>query len=179
MRRPSATARIVQHAVLIAACALAVLPILWGLSTSLKEDIKVFSYPPAWIPDPITFEHYRTVLFDSNLPHYFFNSAVVALATIVVTVTVAAHAAYAAARLKYRGKGPLLFIVLATSMIPGISILTPLYLISVKVGLHDTYVALILVYSAWQIPTAIWLIRGFIEGTVSYTHLTLPTIYSV
>ena len=164
MRRRRYAFRIVQHVVLIAASVLAMVPIFWGLVTSLKEDAKVFSYPPEWIPNPITFEHYHTVLFDSNLPRFFFNSAFVALVTIVVTVAVAAHAAYAAARLKYRGKAPLLFIVLATSMIPGISILTPLYLIAVKTGLHDTYVALILVYSAWQIPTAIWLLRGFIES---------------
>jgi len=151
------------HAFLIAACLIAVAPIFWGLVTSLKENSKILSYPPQWIPNPMTLENYNLVLFASSFPRFFFNSAVVAILTILMTLAIAAHAAYAAARLKYRGKNVLLFLVLATSMIPGISVLAPLYLIAVTVGLHNTYLVLVLVYCAWQVPIVIWLLRGFIE----------------
>jgi multiple sugar transport system permease protein len=154
---------VASHAFLIGACVIAVVPIFWGVVTSLKENEEIFSFPTQWLPDPVTIEHYKLVLFGSNFPRFFTNSAVVSILTILVTLAIAAHAAYAAARLKYRGKNVLLFLILATSMIPGISVLAPLYQMTVAVGLHDTYFALVLVYSAWQVPTVIWLLRGFIE----------------
>ena len=155
---------VARHIALVVASAIALVPLVWGLVTSLKDDDKVFAFPPEWIPDPITLIHYKDVLVGSSLSHFFLNSAIVTALTIVITLVVAMHMAYAAARIEFRGKNVLLFVLLASSMIPGISILTPLYLLSVKTGLYDTHIGLVLVYSAWQVPTAVWLLRGFIAN---------------
>jgi multiple sugar transport system permease protein len=155
---------IARHFALLVACAVALVPLIWGVVTSLKEDDKVFAYPPEWIPSPVTFAHYKDVLLGSSLPHFFINSTIVTTLTILITLVLAMHMAYAAARINFRGKNALLFVLLASSMVPGIAILTPLYLLSVKTGLYDTHAGLVLVYSAWQVPTVVWLLRGFIAN---------------
>ncbi len=141
----------------------ALLPILWGISTALKESGTAESFPPRWVPRPMTLQNFRQVLFGSNLTRYLWNSTVVAAATILATLGVAVHAGYAAARFAFAGKNHLLFLILATAMIPGICILVPVYLLVTLVNLHNTYVALIIVYTAWQVPTAVWIMRGFFE----------------
>ncbi|MCL4370343.1 MAG: carbohydrate ABC transporter permease [Chloroflexi bacterium] len=142
----------------------AVFPILWSIITSLKDQGSIVSYPPKWIPNPVVLDNFQLVIYGSNMPRYFLNSLVVALATIVVTLVVASHGGYSAARFNFPFKNVLLFIILATVMIPGIAVLVPLYMIAAKMGLNDTYWVLIIIYSAWQIPTVLWLMRGFFES---------------
>src|SRR5690606_21008673 len=57
-----------------------------------------------------------------------------------------------------------LFLILMTSMIPGIAILVPLYFLAVRTGLYDTYAGMIIVYTAWQVPTVLWMLRGFLQS---------------
>jgi multiple sugar transport system permease protein len=155
---------IVTYGILTLTCLFSVLPILWALSTSLKAPADIVSYPPNWIPSSVSLEHYAQVLGGSHMPRYFANSLLVGLATIVLTLVVASHGGYAAARYEFPAKNVMLFLVLATVMIPGIAVLVPLYMIMSQVGLHDTYWSLILIYSAWQVPTVLWLMRGFFES---------------
>lgn len=143
---------------------MAITPVLWGLSTSLKEKGDVVSYPPRWIPNPITFRNFSIVLKETTMPRYFFNSLVVSFITVVITLLIAAHAGYALARFGFPRKELLAFGILATSMIPGISILVPLYYLAAKAKVYDTYGILILVFTAWQMPTVMWLLKGFFEG---------------
>lgn len=155
--------RVATYGVLSVASLFAILPILWAVLTSIKEEGSILLFPPQWIPDPVTFENYSLVIRGSNMPRYFLNSLLVTLATILVSLIVSSHGGYAAARFSFRGKNSLLFLILLTVMIPGIAVLVPLYLLATRVGLHDTYWVLILVYSAWQVPMVLWLMRGFFE----------------
>jgi ABC-type glycerol-3-phosphate transport system permease component len=91
------------------------------------------------------------------------NSTIVATLTIAATLAVAVHAGYAAARFHFAGKNQLLFLILATAMIPGICILVPVYLLMTQFNLHNTYGSLVIVYTAWQVPTAVWIMRGFFD----------------
>ena len=92
------------------------------------------------------------------------NSAIVSVSAILLTLAVSVHAGYAAARWRFRAKQPLLFFILSMGMIPGICILVPIYLLVSRLGLYDSYVGLVLIYAAWQIPTAVWVMRGFLEA---------------
>ena len=163
MKRPRGLAAVGTGIVLLLAMAFALLPILWGVLTALKPGGTAATVPPRWLPEPVTLQNFHEVLVGSNLKRYLWNSAVVAAGTILATLAVAAHAGYAAARFDFRGKRQILFLILATAMIPGICILVPVYLLVVKAHLHDTYAALVLVYTAWQVPTAVWIMRGFFE----------------
>ncbi len=145
------------------ALAFALVPLLWGLSTSLKDPAVAEAFPPTWWPDAPTFDNYLHVLRSSNFPRYLFNSVVLALATIVCTLIVAIPAGYAAARWAFPAKRSILLFILSMGMIPGVCVMVPLYLLTTFLGLFDTYTGLILVYTAWQIPTAIWILRGFFQ----------------
>lgn len=149
---------------LLLASAFALGPIYWAVNTSLKPESRIVSYPPDWWPDPVTVTHYVNMLTQSTMPRHYLNSILLAASTIVLVLVVGAHAGYAAARFEFRGKNAVLFLLLATVMVPGIVTLIPLYMIAVQLGLHDTFIALILVFSAWQTPTVVWLMRAFFES---------------
>jgi len=167
MNRPTGLDRILTWTVIAFALVFAVVPILWGVSTAFKVSSAAETFPPQWWPDPITFENFRTVLFGSNMGRYLVNSAAVGIVTIITTLVVAVHGGYAAARFRFRGRKHILFMILSTSMIPGVCILVPIYLLVSFAGLHNTYVSLVVIYTAWQVPTSIWIMRGFFE--------TIPT----
>ena len=152
------------YLILIVFSIFALAPIYWVFNTSLKNEVSIVKYPPQWMPHPLTLDNYRNVLLDSPMPRYYFNSILLALITVVLVLLIGIHASYAASRYDFKGKGILLFILLTTIMIPGIVTLIPLYLMTVKMGIHDTYFALTLVYASWQVPTAVWLLRAFFDS---------------
>ena len=160
--------RSLQHRMLLcfvaaAACIVAVGPVIWGVLTALKPAAQIATFPPQWLPSPITFEHFVQVWTESSFPTYFFNSIMVTAAAVLTSLFLSVHAAYGLARFQFRGKGALLLAILATSMIPGIAILVPLYNISVKTELYNSYAGLIIVYTAWNVPLLVWLLKGYFE----------------
>lgn len=151
------------YAALSLGCVVAVAPMLWGLLSSFKLEANMGIYPPQWFPKPITLEHYRVVLTATVISRFFLNSIILSIGAILLSLVVASPAAYAAARLRFRFKNTILLTILATCMIPGIAILIPIYLLAIQAKLLNSYLFMILVYSAWMIPQAIWFIKGFIE----------------
>ncbi|HEY0420420.1 MAG TPA: carbohydrate ABC transporter permease [Acetobacteraceae bacterium] len=151
------------YAALLLACGFVLLPILWALSTSLKlpQEIHAGAH---WWPESLTLRNYLGGALGPKFLRYIGNSLLVAAATLVVSVALAVHAAYAVARRRFFGKDVLLFLIWATIMIPGVSVVVPLYMLSVDVGLYDTYAVLVIVYAAWLIPTLIWLLRSFVAA---------------
>jgi multiple sugar transport system permease protein len=156
--------RVLTYSVLLVMTAASLFPILWAVLTSLKPQGDLVSYPPKWIPTHVSFSHYSEVFLNSNMARYFGNSLLVSLLTILLTLCIGAHGGYAASRGRFRGKNLLLFVILATIMIPGISILVPLYMLAARLHLLDTYLVLILIYTAWQVPTVLWFMRGFFDA---------------
>ena len=151
--------RLVQGAFLALALAFALAPLLWGLSTSFKTPAEINALPPSWIPHQPTLDNYREGVFSERFLHHLLNTVMVVAASLLLSLGLSAHAAYAVARFAFRGKSLLLVLMWATIMIPGVAIIVPLYLVAIWVGLYDT-----LVYSAWLIPTLVWLLRGFVAG---------------
>ncbi len=139
-------------------------PLFWTLTTSLKPTEDIASFPPRVLPERITAEHYVDVATGSEMPEYFLNSIIVTGATIGLTLVLAAPAGYAAARYRFRGKNVLLFVLLSTVMIPGTVILVPLYVLASRLALLDTYLILVLVYTAWRVPMVLWIMKSFFEG---------------
>lgn len=156
-------ARVGLFTATMAACAFALLPLLWALATSLKPAAEVVSSPPTWIPKTPTFDNYGSVI-QSNFPSFLLNSLVVSLLTIVLSLVVAAHAGYAFSRFTFRFKMPLLYAILASMMIARVSNIVPLYIVGAQTGLLDTKLILVLVYSGWQLPIAVWLLVDFFKN---------------
>jgi ABC-type glycerol-3-phosphate transport system permease component len=158
---------VLVYMLLILCCLYVLVPMLWAVSTALKDPVAVYNMPPKLIPNPVYFENFITKFFLSKFLRYIFNSFFIAVGTILLSEFVAFLAAYSASRYDFRGKEVILFLLWATIMIPGISVIVPIYIIATKVGLFDTYGLLVMVYAAWLIPTMTWLFKGFIDNIPS------------
>lgn len=136
---------------------------LWALSTSLKVPDDILAYPPSLIPNPATFESYTRVL-DGQFLRWFLNSLIVAVGTVVVVLGVSIPAAYGATRFQFRGQTALLFVILAGMAVGQVATVVPFYFLASRLGLIDTYIVLILVYSVWMTPLSVWLLRGYFKS---------------
>ncbi len=155
--------RAARYAALVVICIVMLLPLGWTLSTSLKPNGEILSFPPQWFPAAPTLDHYVAVL-KSNMPVYFFNSVIVTAGTLAVTLVLGLHVAYALTRYQFRLKRVFLFLLLLAMMMPGVANLIPVYLLASRLDILDSYLILILVYSAWLLPTVVWILAEFFRS---------------
>lgn len=131
---------ILIHTVLIVVCILSLVPFLWLLSTALKgRSENIFAYPPIFIPRDFTFDNFIQVLKLVPIVKYVINSFIVAFSTVVLNVILSALAAYPLARMDFKGKKIAFFAILATIMVPFQTIMLPVYIITLKLHLIDSY----------------------------------------
>jgi multiple sugar transport system permease protein len=135
-------------------------PVLWILSTSLKSPELVDDRPPAVLPDLDT-GSYRVALEGRGFLRSMGNSLLVAGSTTVLTVLMAALAAYPLSRMGGAWRGPVLGLVLAASMFPQVSIAGTVYRMLSALGLLNTHPGLILPYTGLMLPLAVWMLTGF------------------
>lgn len=155
---------LLAHLAALLACAFALLPVLWGLSTSFKPPGEVHAWPPTWLPAAPTFANWADAVLDPRFLRYVANTLVVVALSMIGSIALALLAAWATVRFRFRGRETLLLLMWSTIMVPGIAIVVPLYAVAVDVGLYDTLWAPALVFSAWLVPTLVWLLRGFIAA---------------
>lgn len=135
-------------------------PFYWAIVSSLTPEAELFEAPSLW-PAELVLEHYRALFDERNFWVPIRNSLVVAGSTTLFCVAVGSLCAYALARLHFRGKALLLGFILAVTMFPQISIVSPLYLLLRELGLINTYPGLILPYMTFAMPLTVWLLVGF------------------
>jgi ABC-type glycerol-3-phosphate transport system permease component len=151
-----------ETALMAVAILCAVIPFVWAFLTSVKLQHQIYAFPPQVIPNPFTLFNYASE-FQGGLAQGLFNSFLVSICSVALTVGAAALAAYPLARMRFRGSQIVLFIIIAPMMIPGLVNLVPIYLILSVLGLLDTYLGLILVYWVGSLPVAVWILRGFFQ----------------
>jgi ABC-type glycerol-3-phosphate transport system permease component len=134
-------------------------PYTWMVLTGIRRPVDTVAMPPRLFFTP-TLEGFRQIFRGVHIQSYLTNSIVVAIAATLAVMVVAAPAAYAMTHLRVRGSG-FLATILVARMVPGISILIPIYLAASQLGILDTYGVLIVMYTAFNLPFAIWLLRGF------------------
>ncbi|MGG1397230.1 carbohydrate ABC transporter permease [Bacillus salipaludis] len=137
-------------------------PFLWMLISSVKPPSELFG-DKAFTPYTThpTLENYISVFAKHPFLHYLWNSTVVATVTTVYTIVVASFAAYAIARLQFKGKTVILGIVLSVSMFPQIATISPIYIFLKNVGLTNSYLGLIIPYTTFTLPLSIWILVTF------------------
>lgn len=138
----------------------AALPLYWAIVASFTPEARLFA-EPAFLPREVVFDHYRALFSERSFWVPIRNSLVVAGSTTIVCVVVGALAAYALARMRFPGKAPVLAAILAVSMFPQISIVSPLYLLLRELRLINTYPGLILPYLTFAMPLTVWLLVGY------------------
>lgn len=153
--------------VVVLTCFLAllfILPYVYLILTSLKPSAEAVSSPPAFWPSQFSIENYQKMFDYLPMGTYFLNSLITAGASTLLSVFLGALAAYGLSRFSsVTGRFFLLF-TLVIRMVPMISIAIPMYMIVKDIGLIDTQLALILVYTAINVPFAIWLMIGFFDS---------------
>lgn len=122
-----------------------VLPFAWMVISSLKHELDIFEIPVSWIPRPATLANYVVVWWGSHpLGHYFINSLIVAVARVLGDLATASLAAYAFARLRFKGRDWIFFFYIATLTIPIQILLIPRFILMREIGLYDSLLALII-----------------------------------
>lgn len=137
--------RVAIYAVLILFALLFLVPMFWMVSTSLKPKREWFTASIRWIPNTITTENYSKILNNPSLPvgRWFVNSIVLGLVTTALVLFIDSLAAYAYARMEFRGRKPLFALLLATLFLPGIMFLVPNFLTVYQLGLLNNYAGVI------------------------------------
>ncbi len=164
-------------------------PIYIIASSSVKPTPIMFQKPPALLFSP-TWDHYIALFSDRPFAKFIGNSLIVALGSTAFSLTFGSLAAYAISRIKHRRMGDVAFWILSMRMFPPIAVVVPYYIIFKTVGLLDTPLALIIIYSTVNIPLTTWLMKGFFDEVPtaleeaaavdghgllsSFWHVTLP-----
>ena len=136
-------------------------PLYWLFGMSLKTAEEIFAYPPVWWPSAVRFENYL-VLFRDGDAKTIGNSLVIATVSTVLAMFFGTLCAYSIARFRTGGDNFAMW-VLSNRMLPPIVIVFPVFLLYVKLGLVDTYLGLIILYTAFNLPYVIWMMRGYIQ----------------
>ncbi len=170
-RRPArALGRVITLAVILL---WSLFPIYWALNTSLTTLSAADSTPARYVPSPLVGTSYKSVFgiggasqdgISSQLGRSLLNSAVESGGAMILTVVIAVFAAYAFARLQFRFKRTIFVSVLATLLLPAYATLIPLYRIMASLGLVNTYIAVILVYTSGFLPLAIWILYNYFNS---------------
>ena len=139
-------------------------PALWILLTSLKTEAELVAKPISYWPHNPTLQNYVQAFTDQPLLRYLGNSALVAVGSTVVSLGVAALAAYAIARLNLRRRQLILTCIVASSMFPLVTLLVPIFETLRTLGLLNTYTALIIPYTVLNLPVCTLVLVSFFQS---------------
>jgi multiple sugar transport system permease protein/arabinogalactan oligomer/maltooligosaccharide transport system permease protein len=151
------------YAVLFVYFSFLLVPILFlFMSTFVSSDLLFSSrvFPTA---SQLTLDHWISVLTRGEFQRYAINSTVVATSTTALTLVLGTLAGYALSHFDFPGRGPLLLSYLATQMLPWVLVLIPFFLLMFQLGLVDNFLGIILAHTAFALPFAVWLIKGYFD----------------
>jgi len=137
-------------------------PFFWIVTTSLKGNNDFFAFPPVWIPSDPSLAHYVGLFTRASGLRYFLNSLTISSMSMVAALLVSLPTAYAIARWRFGGSvfGTFLLVL---RMLPAIALIIPVYLMYKTLGLTNSYLGLVILYTVVYIPFAVWLLVGFLR----------------
>ena len=135
-------------------------PIFWEVISSFKMPKDAIADPPLFVFNP-SLQNWRYLISERNALYFLKNSLIVAAASTGLTVVLGSMVGYALARLKFRGRKTLTVDILTFRMLPPIALVLPFFLIMKQLDLLDTYIALVIAYTTFNLPFGIILLKGF------------------
>lgn len=162
------TLRLVLIAVI---AALYAFPVLWVILTAFKERVDIFAQPPKLFFTP-TLDNFARIfsdagsegsIFSSNFVRYFFNSALLSFGSVFTAIVFGTMGAYAASRFPFKNRDFAMFSILSTRMLPAVAVVIPVYLLYRALNLMNTYLGMTLLYTAFNLPFVIWMMRSFFD----------------
>jgi len=164
IRRRHPAVLIGKYAALALYLAFALFPLYWLLKIAVTPDALIYTEGTRLVPSAFSWTNFSAVLFATDFLSYFGNSLVVSLGTAFFTTLIAAGAGYAFSRFVFAGKRIIIAIMLITQMFPLLMIIAPIYKIVADLGLLNSLTSLIVVYTAFNIPFATFLMQSFFDG---------------
>ena len=153
---------VLKYAVLLALTVVALVPFVWMISSSLKTSIDVFSIPMRWIPQEFHFENYLQIWERVPLAIYFKNTAVLAVIVTFMQILTSSFAAYAFAKMNFKGRDLLFMCYIGTIAVPWQVYMVPQFIMMRSIGLYDTIWALVVLQSFTAF--GVFLMRQFYMG---------------
>ena len=157
--------RVIQYLVIAFGLFWSLAPVYWMLATSFKTELEATRIEPTLVPVHPTIENY-VGLGGQSLPFFafFFNSIVSCLVTAAIAVAIATPAAYALSRARFRLRGAVSYAVLVFRMLPLVVMLAPLYLLLLNLHLLDSIAGLVVGFTTFGLPFAVWMMKSFIDA---------------
>lgn len=157
--------RIVKYLAIVLALFWSLAPVYWMLATSFKTELEATRIDPTLVPIHPTLGNY-VGLGGQSLPFFafFLNSVVSCLLTAVIAVVIATPAAYALSRARFRLRGTVSYAILVFRMLPLVVMLAPLYLLLLGAHLLDSVAGLVIGFTTFGLPFAVWMMKSFIDA---------------
>jgi len=149
-------AKIFRYAIMAIVLFISLYPILWVLISSFKEKPGGLGLPEKWV-----FDGYITIFTKLDIQTYFLNSIIITCVSTLLSVTIVAMAAYVVARMNFKGKGLITLMFSTTLFIPAISISFPIYRLLGELGLRDTRIGVIFIYSGLGIAVTYFILQSY------------------
>jgi len=146
------------------AAAVILVPVAWMVSASVRPIREVLTYPPVLVPKTVSGEYMARILHDPTYQRFFANSIVLSLGALVLSLTLGALAGYGFSRFRLPGGQAMLLGILSVLMLPRVTLIVPYFRLAHVVGLYDTLPGLIVANTAFLLPIATWLIKGYLDS---------------
>lgn len=157
------TGKIVTYLSLFLFLAVTLFPIYWMINTSFKNDGEIYNLIPTFIPSKFSFSAYIDLFTETDFVIYLKNSMVVSIIVTLLSVFLSMLAAYAIARLKFRGRAFSSKAIFYAYLIPRTVMYIPLYMLNCELGINDSLLGLILIYPTIVIPYATWMLIAYFK----------------
>ena len=158
------TLTFLKWATLICSLAIMLFPIYWMLNTALKPSSEVFQYPPSFFSSNWSFDAFFRLFETRPIGRYFVNSFIVASGTTLLCLALASLAAYGLTRFSVRIEPLIILSLLFIKMLPEALLVVPFYQLIADARMLNSYISLVLVYSSFGLPFAVWLLIGFFRA---------------
>ena len=159
----TAFSRLGAYAVLVLFAFIALFPILNIVTVSLRPSDQLLQRSLALIPEGASLDNYRVLLTETGFLKWLGNSLLVSLVVTITGVTLASTAGYALSRFRFKGRKGALSGILVTQMFPATMLLLPLYIVLVRLGLINSYIGIVVIYTATALPFCVWQMKGYYD----------------
>ena len=160
-QRLSRSNRLLSYAMWLFLLVVFLFPVYWLVASSFKTEGQQFAIPPIWVPSPFTLENYIDLFSDAKVINSLKNSFLVAGMTLAAVALLGIPAAYSMARFRVGGS-KMMLVIFTARLLPPVAYIIPLFAIARGLGLYDKQGTLVVLYTFFSLPLAIWMLVGFI-----------------
>jgi len=152
-----------RHLVAITASLIFVYPVVWILMAAIKPDIEIYREPLRLFPSVADFTGFGLILQRWPIWTFLANSLLYSTGAVIISLAFALFASYGLSRSDFKGKQTTLILILVVQMIPALVTAIPIYLLMQRIGLYNSRIGMVILYSSMRIPWGVWIMVGFLN----------------